>query len=73
MINSLLTCEQVAVELEVTVATLQLWRTRGKGPRFVKIGRTCKYRPEDLNAWLASQTFGSLAEVRAAKTAAVQS
>ncbi len=33
---------------------LRVWRRKNKGPQFVKVGRTVKYRISDLDAWLAS-------------------
>ncbi len=42
--------------LGVEESTLQAWRSRGGGPRFVKInGRICRYRLEDLDAWIAER------------------
>lgn len=33
-------------------------RYMGHGPRFVKVtGRQVRYRPEDVEAWLAERTF----------------
>ncbi len=40
--------------LTVEVGTLRNWRVSGKGPRFVRIGRLCRYRPEDLLAFVES-------------------
>lgn len=34
---------------------LELAPARGEGPRFVRIGRSVRYRPEDVEAWLAAQ------------------
>lgn len=36
--------------------TLSDWRSRGIGPAFVKIGRHVRYRPTDVEKWLASRT-----------------
>lgn len=35
-------------------ATLQWWRTVGRGPVYVKIGRKVFYRRRDLDAFIAS-------------------
>lgn len=32
----------------------EAWRLRGEGPRFVKLGRSVRYRGEDLLAWIAA-------------------
>ena len=46
--------------------TLERWRTRGVGPRFVKLGRRVAYRRRDWLAWLDSQTCQHTAEKRTA-------
>jgi len=38
-------CEQVARILGVTYQTLANWRSKGMGPRYVKIGGQVRYRP----------------------------
>lgn len=42
--------------LGVAVRTLENWRCRRYGPRYVKIGGSVRYRQSDLDAWLAAQT-----------------
>lgn len=33
--------------------TLQSWRMKGTGPRYVQISPRCiRYRPEDINQWI---------------------
>lgn len=32
--------------------TLEKWRQNGKGPAFLKIGRSVRYRMSDIEAWL---------------------
>lgn len=46
----------IAQKLECQVKTLQAWRTRGGGPKFVKVGRLVRYRDEDVAEWIASRT-----------------
>jgi predicted DNA-binding transcriptional regulator AlpA len=42
--------------LGVAQRTLQAWRLRGGGPRFVKISSRCvRYRLQDLLAWQADR------------------
>ncbi len=53
--RSLLTETEAAQILKFSVRTLQNWRCRGGGPRFVKVSRGCiRYRLEDLDAWVES-------------------
>jgi len=33
-------------------STLERWRREGKGPRFIKIGRSVRYRESDVEAFL---------------------
>ena len=39
---------QVADQLGLSVATLRAWRHRGKGPRFLRFGRSVRYLPSDV-------------------------
>ena len=57
--SNLLTPKEAASFLKLQVQTLATWRTQGKGPRFSKLGRAVRYRPEDLQAYVASHLQGS--------------
>jgi predicted DNA-binding transcriptional regulator AlpA len=49
----LLTEVEAAQFLNVSHRSLQNWRVRGGGPRYVKIGgRIVRYRRSDLAAWI---------------------
>ena len=50
--TTLLTEQEAAALLHVTVKAVQGWRYRGGGPRFVKIGSCVRYRLEDLQAFV---------------------
>ena len=50
--TALLTEQEAAALLHVTVKAVQGWRYRGGGPRFVKIGSCVRYRLEDLQAFV---------------------
>ena len=43
-----LTEREVSELLGLSVATLRAWRHRGKGPRFLRLGRSVRYLPSDL-------------------------
>lgn len=47
----LLTPEELAYALEITVTTLQTWRVQDTGPRYVKLGKGVFYRYTDVRAW----------------------
>ncbi|MBB4264290.1 MULTISPECIES: AlpA family transcriptional regulator [unclassified Bradyrhizobium] len=55
---ALLTEEQAADFLSLSVRTLQAWRLRGAGPKFVRAGRAVRYQQSELIAWIASNTVG---------------
>jgi hypothetical protein len=47
---------EAAKVLGVEPRTLEGWRLRGYGPRFVRISPRCiRYRPKDIERWLAKQ------------------
>jgi predicted DNA-binding transcriptional regulator AlpA len=58
----LLTEAKVADLLAVSPRTLQMWRYKGGGPRYLKIGSAVRYRLSDVDAWLARQTRASTAD-----------
>jgi hypothetical protein len=53
--NELLSNQETANELGLKPDTLTTWRSLGRGPDFVKVGRAVFYRRADLNAWLGAQ------------------
>ena len=56
--QSLLNERAVSELIGMSVASLRRWRLLKRGPRFLRVGGRVKYRPEDLQAWLASRPFG---------------
>ncbi len=50
---------QAAKRLNLSVRTLQAWRTKGSGPSFVRAGRAIRYRKRDLWAWMDANTVSS--------------
>ena len=51
-----LTTEELAARWGVTVATLRNWRTKKKGPAFVKLGgKLVRYTLTAVEAWEAKQ------------------
>lgn len=52
-----------AAFLGVSKRTLENWRTKGGGPRYLKLTeRLVRYRVADLTLWLAAREFGNTAE-----------
>ncbi|HEU4694084.1 MAG TPA: helix-turn-helix domain-containing protein [Vicinamibacterales bacterium] len=44
-----LTDVEVAARLGVSRFTVRSWRLKGVGPRFLKMGRAVRYRPQDVD------------------------
>ncbi len=42
---------EVAARLGVSRFTVRSWRLKGTGPRFLKMGRAVRYRPEDVEEY----------------------
>ena len=53
--NNILTQEKAAELIGVKPTTLQAWRHFGRGPTYLKIGRSCFYRRADIETWLDAQ------------------
>ena len=54
-----LTDVEVAVRLGVSRFTVRAWRLKGTGPRFLKMGRAVRYRPEDVQEYEQCVLMGS--------------
>lgn len=54
--DALLTEVQAADFLNLSVRTLQAWRLRGGGPRYIKCGRAVRYRRRGLIDYLDVNT-----------------
>jgi predicted DNA-binding transcriptional regulator AlpA len=51
--SRLVTVNEAADFLRTSPKTLEGWRTRGGGPKFVRLGtRAVRYRPADLNEFI---------------------
>ena len=46
-------------DLRCSVSSLNKWRLTGRGPPFVYVGHLVRYRPADLNAYIAARTVTS--------------
>jgi excisionase family DNA binding protein len=60
---SLLTQRQAAAVLCLSERTLERLRCTGTGPRFVRCGRSVRYREADLEAWITAHVVGSTSEI----------
>ncbi|MGK4341145.1 helix-turn-helix domain-containing protein [Ectopseudomonas oleovorans] len=60
--DALLTPEQAAEELGLSVKTLATWRSTGRHALpYIRVGARIRYRRADLDAWLASRQRTSTA------------
>ena len=64
--SNLIDVNAAAEILGLKVQTLAAWRLRGRGPKFVRMGRRILYRPAALNAFVAVREFSNTAEADAA-------
>jgi len=53
----LLTPEEAAELIRIETDTLNKWRFEGRGPRFIKLGSSVRYRRSDLATYLDQQTY----------------
>ena len=53
-LEGMLTTDQVAARLRVTVWTIKAWRRQGKGPPHLKVGGRYYYDPAALGRWIAA-------------------
>ena len=60
--DTLLTTAEVAERLRLSTSFLAKARVTGLGPRFIKVGRACRYRIPDLEAYERSCARTSTSE-----------
>jgi excisionase family DNA binding protein len=63
----MLTTSEAAGYLRLSKRTLERIRVSGLGPKFVKYGRTVRYRQCDLDQWIASRVVRSTSEAMEAR------
>lgn len=59
--DALLDTHQASQLLGLAPGTLRKWRLTGRGPAFVRLGRSVKYRQSALESFVARRTFVSTA------------
>ena len=58
----LLTQSEAARVLRLSERTLERMRVSGTGARFVRCGRSIRYRLSDIERWIAARVVGSTSE-----------
>ena len=54
-----MTGAELADLLCISTKTLANWRCQGKGPPFLKFGRSVRYRKSSVDTWLAANEVAS--------------
>jgi hypothetical protein len=62
LLDSLVSPATLAERLGTTERSLSEWRITGRGPKYIRVGRGVRYRPEAVDAWLLSQEHASTSE-----------
>jgi len=63
MDEKVMTEKQASDYLQLTTRTLQAWRYRGGGPKYIRVSSKCvRYRQSDIDKWLASRIASSTSE-----------
>ncbi|MGO4383402.1 helix-turn-helix transcriptional regulator [Specibacter sp. RAF43] len=62
LLDSLVAPVTLAERLGTTERSLSEWRIKGRGPKFIRVGRSVRYRPEAVDAWLLGQEYASTSE-----------
>lgn len=57
-----MTTDGAATYTGLATSTLEKLRLTGNGPMFLKLGRSVRYRPSDLDAWLAARVVTSTSQ-----------
>jgi predicted DNA-binding transcriptional regulator AlpA len=57
-LQELLNERDVARITGMSLATVRRWRLLRQGPKYIKLNAACRYRPEDVSAWLESRPSG---------------
>ena len=60
--DSILTEAEAAEFLRMSARTLQAWRVRGGGPRFLALGRAIRYQRQDLKNFVAQAARSSTSQ-----------
>lgn len=56
--EALINEKQLSEKLQLSLACLRRWRLCGTGPLYLKVGPLVRYRPEDIEVWMANLPRG---------------
>ena len=60
--TDLMTEKELAKYLNLSVAACRKWRTKGHGPKFLKLGSAVRYQRQDVDQWIATRPQGGLSD-----------
>lgn len=52
MRNHAISAGELADELNISIPTLARWRANKRGPKWIRVGRSIRYRRDDIYKWL---------------------
>ncbi|OBY29150.1 hypothetical protein ACT18_24650 [Mycolicibacter kumamotonensis] len=53
-----MTRRELSERAKIPIATLAQWASHGKGPKYARFGRHCRYRLTDVVSWENEQLVG---------------
>jgi len=59
----LLTTKEAAVLLALQTQTLEMWRGRGRGPKYLKLGSAVRYERRELEAFVEQSRRRSTSDI----------
>lgn len=59
-----MTTKEVADTLGIKKNTLALWRMKGFGPKYYKLGRSVRYKKADVEDWIDENISQSTAKTK---------
>lgn len=59
-----ITTKEFAEMLGVTENTIVIWRTKGFGPKYYKLGRSVRYKKADVEAWIDENISQSTSQTK---------
>jgi len=62
-----LTTKKIAVQTQTSTSYWEKLRGKGGGPKYVKVGRSVRYRPDDIRDFMNSQVRASTSSLSSSK------
>lgn len=62
LLDSLISPATLSERLGTTERNLSEWRIKGRGPKYIRVGRSVRYIPEHVDSWLLAHEHLSTSE-----------